>query len=250
MATIAQIKSPAVVDSRIVTGRSLPVGGARLYYELKDGAQSEGKIKNLVNPSLPALILGTPVYAADGITFGGGPGGAGLDTQLAEVADWTVLAICRPITSEATAAGRALVYGNYSSNGSALIFNGPVSSQPSPNGTVRAASTFSSLVTATTANDANVLRWLLMGGSAASGVGMAAYNETAGLTGNGASAAARVPATGRTIKIGVADTSIYAGFVKMVNIAEFPFLLTPTQRATMAAFLRERALDFAGVSGA
>jgi hypothetical protein len=106
--------------------------------------------------------------------------------------------------------------------------------------------TFSSLITATTANDANVPSWLLVGGSAASSVGMTACNETAGLTGTGASAAARVPTAGRTIKVGVAEKSIYAGFVKMVNVVEFPFVLTPSQRATMGAFLRERALDLAG----
>lgn len=105
------------IDPRVINGFYPPVRANLVgYYELFPSRVSGTSLVNLVNPALPATIVGEVTFDATtgALTTGGS---AYVDTGLSQSTEYTWLVDGEALTVSATSAGRTALISNYESTG-------------------------------------------------------------------------------------------------------------------------------------
>lgn len=238
------LDSDAVVEPSLTNGFFPPYADNLVgYYEMDPSLISDGRLPNLVNPSLPALIVGTPVWEADGATFEGMV--SFLDAQLPETIAWTYGAVAKPVVASGTALPKAAIIGNYSNPGSMMYFEAPSGGQTVgslreiafvDNGSGGATSAAAAINEPTGA-----LNWSSVWGR----VGAASRsiaNLTTGQEATVSEARARV-LLNNTLRIGSSRNATYNGRVKIARAAIYSAALSDANRLTMHQFWKSDVAD-------
>ncbi|EHM01168.1 hypothetical protein HMPREF9946_02243 [Acetobacteraceae bacterium AT-5844] len=232
------LDSDAIADVAVTNGFFPPVpDGLAGYYEMDPALISDGKLPNLVNPALPALIVGSPVLEADGFTFEGLV--SYLNTQLPETQYMTMAAVAKPVVASGVALPSAVIAGNFGTPGSMLFTQAPTGGQTV--GSLRTSAYVdngaggSTSAQAAITEPAGALNWMSLWGRVGAGTRDVA-NMTTGQQGSFASTAARILNAANPIRVGSSTSASYAGKVKIARFALWTRAVIDTERGTMHAF--------------
>jgi hypothetical protein len=236
----------AEADPSAVNGFDAPYGEDLVgYYEMDPALVSNGALVNLVNPALPALIVGDPLMEADGFTFEGLT--SFLDTQIHEAAAFTVGAIAKPVVAGGAALPKAVIAGNFTNPGSMLFYEAPAGGQTI--GSIRAVGFVNNGAGGATSAPVSIneptgaLAWSSAWGRIGA-TSRSVANLTTGQETTLAEARARVLDNARTLRIGSSYAAGYTGKIKIARCAIYQRYVTDPNRLLMHEFWKA---DVAGI---
>lgn len=239
-----QLDSDAIVDPAQSNGIFPPVSdGLIAFYEHIGNVSPDRARLNLVTGQLGSIV-GTPVYEADGTIFGGGNNW--LDTLIAETdaSTWFVVSNILDAVA-ATTAGRAALFGNYSSsgNGGICLQMDPHSTLASPAGGLKGTGKYAGSFVVSTKEQTSVLGWRMRSHRVAPASGVTVTDQTTGETNTVAYNDTRVLYSAVTLRVGCHANVSYRARVKALFTVGYNRRLSDAEMALMKAFLAGMALD-------
>ncbi|EHM03458.1 hypothetical protein HMPREF9946_00106 [Acetobacteraceae bacterium AT-5844] len=232
------IESDALADVSATNGFfPEPSDGLVGYYEMDPSLVSDGKLANLVNPQLPALIVGNPLMEPDGFTFEGTV--AYLDSLLHETPYLTYAAVVKPVVASGSALESAVIMGNFGSPG-ALLFTAPPSAGQSigslrMSGFVDNGEGGSTSAQAAINEPTGAMNWMSLFGRIYA-AGRDVMNMTTGQRGTFNTSAARILNTANTVRIGANYFGTYTGKLKIARACIYDRSLEDTERLLLHNF--------------
>lgn len=238
-----QIESDAEADADLTNGIFPPVSDGLIGFFEHQGTIDRARL-NLVDGE-GATVVGTPVVAADGVTFTGSTNY--LVTDIAEQDTMTILQVSRIESTlvEATS-GAAPFWGFFNGTGGhALWAAARTDLTPAPPAGRLRGSVFRGdgpVSTVADLLDPDMSGWRLRASRLGPAASVKVDDLTSELSAVATNASARVLGTA-TLAIGSLRTTGYAGSVKALRTAVYSRVLTDTEMATMYAWLAEQVAE-------
>jgi hypothetical protein len=241
MATSARFDiGTAAVDPAIITHIFPPVAdGITGYWRTRSAYVANGQVANLVNPTLPGLIVGAPTIEAGGMLCKGGTNF--INSQLMSTEAQTFIALGR----QTVATERPGIMGSYTNVGTPvrgeMLYGNAGSTSPAANIGMNACystdgGATSNLVTSSRLA-ADVLSDICVAAVWTPGVGITVYDLTRDVSQATANVNPRLLHLTNTIRIGSVYHSTYTGFWYSKCAAVFARALSKAELMTMRDYL-------------